>query len=114
MSPFQVLKSILAALAQPASLTKPASWPATTSEEDAEEEGPALPPPPPPTAFKQASVFLLDPSGWLNLAVNVSASSLAQVRFLVSFPTTLPVVRDRRQGPSDCERQCCQSIDRQE
>ncbi len=79
MSGYQVMKSTLAALAQPASLSKPVAWPATSSQPDAEDKGPALPSPPQPAAFKQASVFLLDPSGWLNLTANTSASSLAQV-----------------------------------
>ena len=82
MSPFQVLKAVLASLAQPTSLSKPVAWPKAKSSEAAEEAAqPSLPSPPQPSAFKpSAAVFLLDPSGWLNLAAPVSASSLAHVR----------------------------------
>ena len=81
MSPFQVMKAVLASLAQPASLSKPVAWPKAKSPEAADEAPqPSLPSPPQPSAFKpSATVFLLDPSGWLNLAAAVSASSLAHV-----------------------------------
>lgn len=82
MSPIQVMKAVLASLAQPASLSKPLAWPKAKSTEAIEEATqPSMPSPPQPSAFKpSAAVFLLDPSGWLNLAAAVSASSLAHVR----------------------------------
>ena len=90
MSAYQIFKAVLAALAQPNYLTKPVAWPSKKAQDDTQKQGPALPQPPNPSAFKQsAAVFLLDPSGWLNLTAAVSTSVLAHV-WLSSMLNSLP------------------------
>ena len=73
MSALQIMKAVLNSLAADRTLQAGGVF-------MAKEPGNSLPQPPPPANFRgHFDVVFVDPSGWLNLAANVSRSALQQV-----------------------------------
>ena len=74
MSALQIMKAVLNSLAGDRTLL-------TGGVFMAKQPGSSLPQAPPPMNFRgQFDVLFVDPSGWLNLAANVSRAALQQVR----------------------------------